>query len=310
MRKGGQTCFAIVGENRYHSIFGGVKTSTPACSSKCPGNVDIPLYLEKFRDNDLLEAMKILLDSNPIPAITGRVCPHKCEQGCNRGDFDESVSIRSVERFMGDYILENYSKVIKPPEKETGKKVAIVGSGPAGLSAGYYLRKSGHHVTIYDRNKKPGGMLSYAIPPYRLPDDVVKKQIIILENIGVEFKLGIDVGKDTSLEEITKSYDSTFLACGVQNQSTLKIKDEELLVSGLEFLRSARLGTAKVPAKVMVIGGGNVAIDVATVALRLGAKEVTAASLESRKEMPAFEAEIETAVAEGVRLMPSWDFPG
>ncbi len=306
MRKGGQTCFAIVGENRYHSIFGGVKTTAPACSSGCPGNVEISSYLEKIRDNDLLDAAKILINSNPIPAITGRVCPHKCEQGCNRGDFDEAVSIRAIERSLGDYILENYIKIIRPPEKETGKKIAIVGSGPAGLTAAYYLRMSGHNVTVFDRNKKPGGMLSYAIPPYRLPGEVVQKQIKVLESIGVEFKLGVHVGKDISLEDLKKSYNGVFLACGVQNQSTLKIKDEELLVSGLEFLRNARLGTAKVSAKVLVIGGGNVAIDVASVALRLGAKEVTAASLESRGEMPAFETEIETAVAEGVQLMPSW----
>ncbi|MGD1118931.1 MAG: FAD binding domain-containing protein [Dehalococcoidales bacterium] len=306
MRKGGQTCFAIVGENRYHSIFGAVKAAVPACSSECPGNVDIPSYFEKIRDNDLLEAAKILLKSNPFPAITGRVCPHKCEQGCNRGEFDEAISIRSVERSMGDYILENHARIIKPPEKETGKKVAIVGSGPAGLVAAYYLRMSGYHVTVFDRNKKPGGMLSYAIPLYRLPDDIVQKQIKVLESIGVEFRVGTDVGKDISVEDLKKSFNSVFLACGVQNQSVLKINDEELLVSGLEFLRNARLGTANVPARILVIGGGNVAIDVATVALRLGAKEVIAASLESREEMPAFEAEIETAVAEGVQLMPSW----
>ncbi len=306
LRKGGQTCFAIMGENRYHSIFGGIKAATPPCSTGCPGGVDIPYYLEKIRDNDLPEAAKILLASNPLPAITGRVCPHKCEDSCNRCEYDEAVSTRSIERFMGDYILQNHSKIIKPPEKDTGKKVAIIGSGPAGLSAAYYLRKSGHQVTVYDRNKKPGGMLSYAIPPYRLPGDVIEKQIKILEGIGVEFKPEVNVGKDISLKDLQKSYDGLFIACGVQNQSTLGIKGEELLLSGLEFLRNARLGTAKVPSSILVIGGGNVAIDVATVARRLGAKEVYAASLESGEEMPAFEAEIETAVAEGVRLMPSW----
>jgi NADPH-dependent glutamate synthase beta subunit-like oxidoreductase len=306
MRKGGQTCFAIVGENRYHSIFGGIKANTPPCSSQCPGGVDIPSYLSKIRDNDLFEAAKILLDANPFPAITGRVCPHKCEESCNRCDYDEAVSIRSIERFTGDFILENHTKIINPPDAETDKKVAIIGSGPAGLSAAYYLRKSGHQVTIYDKDKKPGGMLSYAIPPYRLPDDVVQRQVKVLESIGVDFKLGIDVGRDISVEDLRKTHNSVFLACGVQNQSTLKIKNEEFLVSGLEFLRSARLGTAKVPEQILVIGGGNVAIDVATVALRLGAKEVTAVSLENREEMPAFAAEIEAAVAEGVNLKPSW----
>jgi NADPH-dependent glutamate synthase beta subunit-like oxidoreductase/CO/xanthine dehydrogenase FAD-binding subunit len=306
MRKGGQTCFAIVGENRYHSIFGAMRTATPPCSTGCPGGVDVPSYLSQIRDDDLLEAAKILLNSNPFPSITGRVCPHKCEEGCNRGEFDEAVSIRSVERYIGDYIFENRSKIIKPPETETGKRVAIVGSGPAGLSAAYYLRKSGHHVTVFDREKKPGGMLSFGIPPYRLPEDIARRQITVLESIGIEFKLGVDVGKDISIEDLKKRYDGVFLACGVQNQSTLGIKGEELLVSGLEFLRNARLGKAKILPRVLVIGGGNVAIDVATVALRLGAKEVTAACLECREEMPAFKAEIETAVAEGVQLMPSW----
>jgi NADPH-dependent glutamate synthase beta subunit-like oxidoreductase len=306
LRKGGQTCFALVGENRYHSIFGAIKTGTPPCSVTCPGNVDIPSYLSNIRDNDLPGAADILLSSNPIPAVTGRVCPHKCEGSCNRGEYDEAVSTRSIERYMGDYILQNHVKFFKPPKTDTGKTAAVVGSGPAGLSAAYYLRKSGHRVTVLDRMKKPGGMLSYAIPPYRLPDEIMEKQVKILESIGIEFKLGVNVGKDISLDDLKKAYDGVFLACGVQNQSTLGIQGEELLVSGLEFLRNARLGTAKVPARVLVVGGGNVAIDVATVALRLGAKEVIVTSLENRDEMPAFEAEIETAVAEGVRLMPSW----
>jgi NADPH-dependent glutamate synthase beta subunit-like oxidoreductase/CO/xanthine dehydrogenase FAD-binding subunit len=306
MRKGGQTCFAIVGENRYHSIFGGIKAATSPCSIECPGGVDIPSYLSKIRDNDLLEAAKIMLDANPFPSITGRVCPHTCEEGCNRCDYDEAVSIRSIERFMGDYILENQSQIIKPPKTETEKKVAIIGSGPAGLAAAYYLRKSGHKVTVFDRTKKPGGMLSYTIPSYRLPDDIVQREIKVLETIGVQFRYGVNVGKDVSIEYLQKNYNGVFLACGVQNHSSLGIKNEELLVSGLEFLRNARLGTATVSPRVLVIGGGNVAIDVATVALRLGAKEVYAASLESREQMPAFEAEIETAVAEGVHLMPSW----
>jgi NADPH-dependent glutamate synthase beta subunit-like oxidoreductase/CO/xanthine dehydrogenase FAD-binding subunit len=306
MRKGGQTCFAIVGENRYHSIFGGIKAATPPCSAECPGGVDIPLYLSKIRDNDLLEAAKILLQANPFPSITGRVCPHTCEEGCNRCDHDEAVSIRSIERFMGDYILENQSQIVKPPETESEKKVAIIGSGPAGLAAAYYLRKSGNKVTVFDRTKKPGGMLSYSIPLYRLPEDIVQREIKVLEGIGVEFKCGVNVGKEVSIEYLQKNYDGVFLACGVQNQLSLGIKNEELLVSGLEFLRNARLGTATISPRVLVIGGGNVAIDEATVALRLGAKEVYAASLESREQMPAFEAEIETAVAEGVHLMPSW----
>ena len=306
MRKGGQTCYAIVGENRYHSIFGGTKAAAPPCSAGCPGNVDIPSYLEKFRDNNLAGAAKILLENNPLPAITGRVCPHTCEQACNRSGFDEPVSVRSIERFMGDYIIENQSETVGMPEIDTGKKVGIVGSGPAGLSAAFYLRKRGHQVTLFDRMPNPGGMLFYDIPPYRLPDEIIRKQVSVIENIGVEIQLGIEIGKDISLEELHKKYDSLFLACGVQNQSTLGIEREELLMSGLDFLSRARLGTAEVSPRVLVIGGGNVAIDVATVASRLGANEVYVTSLESREEMPAFESEIEDAVAEGINLLPSW----
>jgi NADPH-dependent glutamate synthase beta subunit-like oxidoreductase/CO/xanthine dehydrogenase FAD-binding subunit len=306
MRKGGQTCYAIVGENRYHSIFGGTKAADSPCTSGCPGNVNIPLYLEKFRNNDLAEAARILLNNNPFPAITGRVCPHTCEQVCNRHEFDEAVSIRSIERFMGDYILENQAELLGPPGKDTGKKVGIVGSGPAGLSAAFYLREAGHKVTVFEKMKKPGGMLFYDIPPYRLPEEIIGKQIKVLENMGVEIKLEVDVGRDVSIEDLNNEFDSLFLACGVQKQATLGIEKEELLLSGLEFLSRARLGTAEVSPKVMVIGGGNVAVDVATVALRLGAEKVYVASLECQEEMPAFKAEIDSALAEGVQLLPSW----
>jgi len=306
MRKGGRGCFAIVGENRYHSIFGGVKTGSHPCASGCPGNVNIPSYLEKIRDNDLPGAAGIILENNPFPAITGRVCPHTCEQGCNRREFDEAISIRSVERFMGDYIIENQSELIKPPETDTGKSVAIVGSGPAGLSAAYYLRKSGHRVTVFEKLEKPGGMLFYDIPPYRLPEEIIRRQVALIENTGVEIKLGVDIGRDISIEDLKNRYDSLFLACGVQKQSALEIDGEELLLTGLEFLSNARLGTADVLPRVLVIGGGNVAVDVATVASRLGAEKVYVASLESREEMPAFRSEIDAAVAEGVSFLNAW----
>jgi NADPH-dependent glutamate synthase beta subunit-like oxidoreductase/CO/xanthine dehydrogenase FAD-binding subunit len=306
MRKGGQTCYAIVGENRYHSIFGGTKVADSPCTSGCPGNVNIPSYLEKIRDNDLPGAARILLQNNPFPAITGRVCPHTCEQACNRREFDEAVSVRSIERFMGDYIIENQPEIIGQPENDTGKKIAIVGSGPAGLSASFYLRKSGHRVTVFEKMTKPGGMLFYDIPPYRLPEEIIRKQIKVLENMGVEIKPGVNVGRDISLDDLDNKYDSLFLACGVQKQSTIGIEGEELLLSGLEFLTRARLGNAEVPPRVLVIGGGNVAIDVATVASRLGADEVYVASLESREEMPAFKSEVDAALALGVNLLPSW----
>jgi NADPH-dependent glutamate synthase beta subunit-like oxidoreductase len=307
IRKGGKTCNAVTGENRYHSIFGAARVVSPPCSSSCPGNVDIPLYMSRIRDGKLVEAAKILLDCNPIPAITGRVCPHLCEQECNRGEFDEAISIRSIERFIGDYVLENANEIIKLPETSTRKRVAIVGSGPAGLSAAYYLRKLGYRVTLFDTMEEAGGMLTYSIPAYRLPKDVVRKQIKALENMGIEFRLKTNVGKDITLENLRKGFDSVFLASGAWGQPPLGIEDEELLISGLEFLTKVNLGFREPPGRrILVIGGGNVAVDVAITTLRLGAEQVTMACLESREEMPAIQREVEQGVKEGVKLMPSW----
>jgi NADPH-dependent glutamate synthase beta subunit-like oxidoreductase/CO/xanthine dehydrogenase FAD-binding subunit len=305
--KGGKSCYALTGENQYNSIFGGSREANVPCSTACPGTVDIASYLSKIREGNLREAAKILLDANPIPSITGRVCPHFCEQECNRNEFDESVSIRDIERFMGDYILENANDIVKAPKIDTTKRVAIVGSGPAGLSAAYYLRISGHRVTVFDRMEEPGGMLAYGIPAFRLPKDIVKRIIKTLENTGIEFKLRINVGKDVTLGNLKNDFDSIFLASGAWSQPSIQLQGEELTKSGLEFLTSVNRGVKEIPGKrILVIGGGNVAVDVGITALRLGAEEVTLACLESRKEMPAFEWEIEQAVEEGVKLMPSW----
>ncbi len=305
--KGGKCCYALTAENQYHSIFGGSREADLPCSSACPGIVDIPSYLSKIREGDLREAAEILLDANPIPSITGRVCRHYCEEECSRDEFDESVSIRDIERFMGDYILENANEIIKQPKTDTAKSVAIIGSGPAGLSAAYYLRISGHRVTVFDRMEELGGMLTYGIPAYRLPKDIVKRVIKTLENIGIKFKPKTTVGKDVTLGSIKSEFDSTFLASGAWNQPSIRLEGEELTKSGLEFLINVSRGAEEVHGKrVLVIGGGNVAVDVGITALRLGAKEVTLACLESRKEMPAFKWEIEQALEEGVKLMPSW----
>jgi NADPH-dependent glutamate synthase beta subunit-like oxidoreductase/CO/xanthine dehydrogenase FAD-binding subunit len=305
--KGGKGCYALTGENQYNSIFGASRVTCPPCSSYCPGTVDIPSYLSKIREGDLREAAKILLEANPFPSITGRVCPHPCEQECHRDEIDESVSIRASERFLGDYILENAKEIINPPETDTGKSVAIVGSGPAGLSAAYYLRISGHRVTVYDRMEEAGGMLIYGMPAYRLPKDIVRRVVKMLENLGVKFKLNVDVGKDVTVGDLKRDFDNVFLASGAWRQQSIGLKGEEFTKSGLEFLTNVNRGIKEIPGKkVLVIGGGNVAVDVGITALRLGSEEVTLACLESRKEMPALKWEIEQAVEEGVKLMPSW----
>jgi NADPH-dependent glutamate synthase beta subunit-like oxidoreductase/CO/xanthine dehydrogenase FAD-binding subunit len=305
--KGGKGCYALTEENQYHSIFGASKVNTPPCSTNCPGTLDIPSFLSKVREGALNEAAEILLNSNPMPSITGRVCPHSCEPECNRNDFDESVSIRCIERFIGDHILKNADEIVKPPLTETGKSVAIVGSGPAGLSAAYFLRMLGHHVTVFDRMEEPGGMLAYGIPTYRLPKDIVKHLIKSFKNTGIVFKTKVDVGKDVTFEDLKGEFSSIFLASGAWGQQRIGVAGEELTQSGLEFLSNMNLRAQGVAVKkVLVIGGGNVAVDVGITALRLGAEEVTLACVESRKEMPALKWEIEQAVEEGIKLMPSW----
>ena len=307
IRKGGKACHAAVGDNRYHSIFGATRVCPPPCTANCPAGNDIPSYLSSIRDGNLIEAARILLNSNPLAAITGRVCPHNCEKDCNRSELDEAISIRSVERFVGDYILDNADKLFKAPLKENGKKVAVVGSGPAGLAAAYYLRQLGYSVTIYEAMEEAGGVLTYGIPPYRLPKDIVKKQVRAIESTGVQFKYKVKVGKDITLEALQQQYDAVFCATGAWKQPSLGINDEALLTPGLEFLSQVNRGLRKIAAeKVLVIGGGSVAVDVATSALRLGAKQVTMACLESESEMPALREEVEQALKEGIKIMPSW----
>jgi NADPH-dependent glutamate synthase beta subunit-like oxidoreductase/CO/xanthine dehydrogenase FAD-binding subunit len=306
-RKGGKFCNALVGDSRFHSIFGAARVMEPPCTSNCPGSVSIPSYVSRIREGDLPGAAVILLDANPMPAITGRVCPHFCEEECNRGEFDETVSIRSIERYVGDYLLDHASELMRAPETDTGKQVAVIGSGPAGLSAAYYLRRSGHRVVVFEKMKELGGMLTYGIPAYRLPKDIVGSQIKALEDMGIEFRPEVAVGKDTAMDVFQDDFDSLFIATGAWSRPSIGIEGEEFAKFGLEFLTDVRVGKSEVRGeKIVVIGGGKVALDTAVTALRLGAKEVTVACLETREEMPALEWEIEQALEEGAGLMSSW----
>ena len=305
--KGGKECYALTKENQYHSIFGGLRFAETPCQSACPGHVIISTYLSQIREGNLLEAARVLLQNNPIPAISGRVCPHFCEQSCNRGNFDESLSIRDIERFVGDYILERADEVIEKPGESTRKKVAIIGSGPAGLAAAYYMRLAGHRVTVFDRMEEAGGLLRYVIPTYRLPKDIVRRTVNVLENIGVEFRLKVDIGKDATIDNLKKDYDAVFIGTGAWNPVSIGLDGEESAVFALEFLVNVQKGIKKaLGKKVLVIGGGNAAIDVAISSLRLGAEEATMACLEKREEMPALPWEIEQAEEENVKIMPSW----
>jgi len=222
--KGGDTCYALIGENHYHSIFGCYKhpDRPTSCWDACPVHTNIPSILEKLREGNIDEAGRILFENNPLSPITGRICLRFCEHRCSRKNWDESVAIREVERFLGDYMLENFSKFISLPHKKMKKKVAIVGSGPAGLTAAYYLRKSGHEVVIFERKSEAGGLLRYGIPSSQLDKEILKRLIKTFENsLELEFKFKVQVGKDVSLEDLSAQYDAVLLATGAPRKKDL-----------------------------------------------------------------------------------------
>ena len=300
LRKGGAVCNALVGDNRYHSIFGAAPLRSYPCASACPAKTAIPSYLTKIRNGQFEEAARIFVDFNPMPAITGRVCPTFCEPECKRSAYDESVGVRSVERSLGDYMLDNARNIYEPPEKESGKKIAIIGSGPSGLAAAYYLRRAGHKVTVYEKLAEAGGMLFYSIPGYRLPKEVVRRQIEAFEGMGVLFKVRTEIGKDLKVEELQGQFDVVLVATGAWKEKAVGLKGNVTVISGLQFLKKVNEGDRSVPGKkVAVIGGGNAAIDVSRTLSRLGAKPVVLYR-RTLKEMPAFKDEVEKAREEGV----------
>lgn len=315
-RKGGEECYAIRGDNRYHSIFGGMKTKTRACTTSCPVGTDIGSYMEFLRNKDIQGACDVLIGYNPLGAITGRVCAHFCQEGCNRGNLaateapgqgDDPVSIHSVERAMGDYMFDHPDRYYAAPETETGKKVAIVGAGPAGLTAAYYLRKAGHDVTVIDSMEKAGGMLRYAIPNYRLPLKYVDRIEELWKGMGIKFSFGVTIGKDIEAAQLEADYDKVFYSTGAWSRPVLGFDGEEFTEFGLQFLVEVNQWMQKKERKhVLVIGGGNVAMDVAVTAKRLGAESVTLACLESRAEMPSSAEEIKRAEEEGVVIRNSF----
>jgi len=306
-RKGGDECYAILGDNRYHSTFGGKQSKLPPCATECPAGTDIPGYLEEIRNGNWDKAAEIFMTVHPFPMITGRVCAHFCQSACNRHQTDEGVLTGGVERALGDYVLENSSKFYAAPKKENGKSVAVVGSGPAGLTAAYFLRRAGNKVTVFDRMADAGGMLMYAIPAYRLPKDIVTKLIKALEAMGIEFKLGADFSDHLPPEKLEKEFDGIVYATGAWKRPVVGISGEELTIFGLDFLVEVKKWMGgHVGEEVLVVGGGNVAMDVAVTAKRLGAKKVTLACIEPRDRMPASSEEIARAEAEGIVIMPSW----
>ena len=310
-RKGSNVCYAIQGDNRYHSIFGGMKPHHSPCTRECPAGTDIPAYMEELRSGNWDAAANILMQANPLPMITSRICPHPCQDACNQCEYGDPVNIHCVERSVGDYILAHKDEFYKKPVLESGRKVAVIGAGPGGLTAAFYLRKAGHSVTVFERQPKAGGVMQYGVPHYRLPKTIVDEVIGAIAGMGVEIRCGVNVGQDITVEEIQEQFDGVFFGTGAWKQPILGIGGEELALFGLNFLTDVNTYLKKtIGQNVLVCGGGNVAMDVALTAKRLGAKTVTLTCLEQRYEMPASSEEIARAEAEGVVILNGWGLGG
>lgn len=277
------------------------------CVAACPVGMDIPSYVRFISMGKDVEAADLIMDRVPLPLTLGYICHHPCEDECRRKDLNQAIAICDLKRFA----LENTQSEPQTRKKEaTGKKVAIVGSGPTGLVAAYFLAKLGHSVEVFEAQPEPGGMLRWAIPEYRLPHDVIKKEIEHIKTMGVKIHTNARIDKENFLEELSqKKWDALFLATGAQESKKIDIEGlpSERVYWGLDFLREAKRGKRdELKGKIVVIGGGNVAMDVAMTALRLSASSVNLSCLEKREEMPAFTWEIAEAEEEGVVIHPGW----
>jgi NADPH-dependent glutamate synthase beta subunit-like oxidoreductase len=281
------------------------------CMNSCPQGTNIRAFLMKIaqaekyempQDQAFNEAWEIVVNTNPLPAICGRVCPHPCEDACNRDAKDGPLGINNIERYLGDWGVEHDLKFKKLTDEEHPEKIAIIGAGPAGLSAAYHLARNGYKVIIFEAFPHAGGMLRYGIPEYRLPRDVIDAEVNKILELGVEMKTNVTVGKDISYEQLQKDFDAIFVGIGAHGGKKLRCPGEDApnVLSGVEYLRNVNLGNPPdLGDNVVVIGGGDTAIDAARVALRMGSK-VTILYRRTRDEMPAIEEEIVGAEEENI----------
>jgi NADPH-dependent glutamate synthase beta subunit-like oxidoreductase/Pyruvate/2-oxoacid:ferredoxin oxidoreductase delta subunit len=282
------------------------------CKNACPAEVDVPRYIDYIMQDNPTAAAAVIREKVPFPGVLGRICFHPCEDDCRRGEINEPMAICSLKRFAADndsgqwriQAEENIKGLVK-----TGKKIAVVGGGPAGLTAAYYLSRKGHDVTIFEAEEMLGGMLAWGIPKYRLPDSVLKDELQDILATGIDIKTGIRVGKDISFNEIKINFDAVFIAIGAGLSKKIEVEGSDLtgVFWGMDFLRKVNLGEEiTIGNRVVVIGGGNVAVDVAMTARREGAVDVQLVCLETRDEMPAFSWEVSEALEESVTIDPSW----
>ena len=277
----------------------------PPCQSACPSSIDIKGFLSEIAGGKPEKAASLIREKAPLPGVLGRVCPRPCETECRRNRVEDAIAVCNMKRFASDMEIEKYGKIMLPePGRSTGFKTAVIGAGPAGMTAAYFLRLKGHDVTVFEKNEKSGGMLRYGIPYYRLPDNVLAAEMDALEGTGIEVRYGVEIGKDIPARELEKDYNALLIAVGAQGASSMRIEGEDLegVYTGIDYLRE--LAEGRIPdlgSRVIVVGGGNTAIDAARSALRAGA-DVTILYRRTRAEMPASDFEIEEALEEGVRI--------
>ena len=286
-------------------------SGTAPCKAVCPAHIPVQGYIKLASMGRYTEALELIKKENPFPAVCGRICNKACEQACTRGIVDASVAIDDIKKFIADKDLDASTRFVPKMLNQIGRpyteKIAVIGAGPAGLSCAYYLAVKGYPVTVFEKEDKLGGMLTLGIPGFRLDRAVVNAEIDILRELGVEFKTGVEVGKDVSLPQLrAEGYKAFYLGIGASRGAKLGVPGEELagVFTGIDFLRDVNLEKpVSIGKRVAVVGGGNVAIDVARTALRLGAEDVTIVYRRSRDEMPAAADEIAEAEEEGVRFM-------
>ncbi|MFO7831027.1 MAG: FAD-dependent oxidoreductase [Desulfuromonadaceae bacterium] len=281
---------------------------TAPCMDTCPAHIDIPAYIEEIKNYRFDESLEKIREQMPIPAVCGRVCPHPCETACRRALIDEPVSIMVMKRVASDHEWMHHRCPPMQPKPATGKKVMVVGAGPAGLTTAYYLALEGHKVKIIDMLNEPGGTVAVGIPDYRMPRPLLRREAEIVKDLGVEIEYGVKLGRDVSLRELKEQYDAVFLGTGAFKSKPMGVEGEDagyegFSEGGINYLRAVALGQdIKTPKRVLVVGGGNTAIDCVRVALREGAEDSILVYRRTRKEMPAEPYEVDDADEENVRF--------
>ena len=273
------------------------------CRSGCPARLDIPGFLTEVAAGDIRRSAEIASDFLTLPAALGRICPRLCEERCHHCNKGEPLSVGNLHRFAADDDLASEQRYVPRKDKATGKRIAIVGAGPGGLTAAYHLLRRGHGVTLFDAHEKPGGMLRYGIPAFRLPRLVIDQEIEVVRLLGADFRMQERLGSDFTLDEVRAEFDAVLLAIGAQGSRGLDCPGEGLAISAIAFLAEVARGlTPEIGRRTLVLGGGNTAMDASRTAIRLGAESVTVLYRRSRREMPCLMSEVEAAEAEGIRI--------